>query len=134
MPSKPSSAPMWIAVGLLGFYSACVAFIAYMTWQLTKTMGAADPTPPTLATWLDLLKTGFVLLGGGVTTIVGHYFGGQQGSAALDAANTATKSANAALEAAKATTTRANLLAESLHKANEALAAKGLDLVPPPPP
>jgi len=36
--------------------------------------------------WLDIFKSGFLLLGGGVTTIIGYYFGSRQTTRAFEAA------------------------------------------------
>ncbi len=56
-----------IALSLLG------SFVTLLAGVGAAAIFSEDPTN----SWLDLFKSGFLLLGGGLTTIIGYYFGNQ---------------------------------------------------------
>jgi hypothetical protein len=55
-----------IAYIFLGLYAVTLLFIGIV---------AAIKPPPSDQVWFDLLKSGFLILGGGLTTVIGYYFG-----------------------------------------------------------
>jgi hypothetical protein len=55
-----------IAYIFLGLYAVTLLFIGIV---------AAIKHPPSDQVWFDLLKSGFLILGGGLTTVIGYYFG-----------------------------------------------------------
>jgi uncharacterized membrane protein len=55
-----------IAYIFLGLYGITLLFIGII---------AAIKPLPSGQVWLDLLKSGFLILGGGLTTVIGYYFG-----------------------------------------------------------
>ena len=55
-----------IAFLLIGIYGASLIIIGVVA--------AFKPAPENQA-WVELLKSGFLILGGGLTTVIGYYFG-----------------------------------------------------------
>jgi hypothetical protein len=86
-PEGPRNTPRMLALSLLGLFSLTLgmagAVAAYETSDMKKE-------------WLDLFKSGFLLLGGGVTTVIGYYFGSRE---TRDAAQTAAASVRESLAA-----------------------------------
>jgi hypothetical protein len=67
--NQPESFQLLIAVGQLALFATSLLLAAI----------AAAFSDPTLAEkWLEIFKSGFLLLGGGLTTITGYYFGSRQ--------------------------------------------------------
>lgn len=58
-----------IAYFLLGLYGVALLAIGLVAAYIEGKDGS-DSKP-----WLDLFKSGFLILGGGLTTVIGYYFG-----------------------------------------------------------
>jgi len=57
----------YIAYALLGLYALALVLIGIVA--------ALKDDPQVSQVWFDLFKSGFLILGGGLTTIIGYYFG-----------------------------------------------------------
>lgn len=84
-----------IAYALLASYTLALMLIGIVA--------AFFKTSPNDEVWLDLFKSGFLILGGGLTTIIGYYFGSrgvqeaeQRGAIALQEAQRANEEAERA--------------------------------------
>ena len=84
-----------IAFCLLGLYGLLLVIIGLV---------AAWKPEAEAKAWVDLLKSGFLILGGALTSVIGYYFGSrgtQEAAAIAEAAKRETTEARAALEAEK---------------------------------
>ena len=57
-----------IALLLVGVYATALLFIWIMALVMVLKTGESSQ-------WYDLFKSGFLILGGGLTSIIGYYFG-----------------------------------------------------------
>ena len=71
-----------IAFLLIGIYGVSLAIIGIV---------AALKSSPGDEPWLELFKSGFLILGGGLTTVVGYYFGSRGVQEAQTSADEARK-------------------------------------------
>lgn len=69
-----------IAYGMIGIYGGMLVIIGIV---------AAIKSGEESQMWVELLKSGFLLLGGGLTTIIGYYFGSRGVQEAQDVAEKA---------------------------------------------
>jgi hypothetical protein len=58
-----------IAFALLALYALALLLIGIVA--------AAKKDPESSQIWFDLFKSGFLIMGGGLTTVIGYYFGSQ---------------------------------------------------------
>jgi hypothetical protein len=84
VPEGPKNTSRAIAFFLLVFFGAALGF--------TGGVAAYRPEGDS-KDWLDLFKSGFLLLGGGLTTVIGYYFGSRETARAAEAATEAAASA-----------------------------------------
>ena len=87
-----------IAYILIGLYGVLLAGVGCV---------AAFRTAATNSEWLDLFKSGFLILGGGLTTVLGYYFGSRGTQQAEESAQSARAEARSAMDAARAEEARA---------------------------
>ena len=90
LPEGPiSRTSRHIAYIFLGLYAVTLLFIGIV---------AAIKPPPSDQVWFDLLKSGFLILGGGLTTVIGYYFGNRGIQEAEERVVNAKKEANTVKE------------------------------------
>jgi len=70
-PNKEHSTARYLAYSFVAIYAAILLLIGIVAAIYERSQTSGDHP------WLDLLKSGFLLLGGGLTTIIGYYFGSQ---------------------------------------------------------
>lgn len=92
-----------IAYTLLTLYALALTLIGIV---------AAIKDPPSDQVWFDLFKSGFLILGGGLTTVVGYYFGSRGIQEAEDRVAIALQEANRAKEEAERERSRIKELEE----------------------
>jgi hypothetical protein len=78
-----------IAYVLLGLYGICLIAVA---------VAAFSESPSSNRVWFDLFKSGFLLLGGALTTVIGYYFGSRGTQEAETTAGIALKDRDRARE------------------------------------
>ena len=99
---------------ILGLMLAGISFAALMSFLEWRRNDGADDF------WAELFKTGFLLIGGAFTSIVGYYFG-----------SAGAEEARAQADRAKAEAEKAQLEAKSAHlkEANEISERDGANLI-----
>jgi hypothetical protein len=112
----------YIAYALLASYGAALILIGIVAAFFKE-------SPEEAADWLDLFKSGFLILGGGLTTIIGYYFGSRGAQAAEEGRAQAEQKAQKAKDDAKEVEERALRLVEPLAPQD---VEEGLDLPPQP--
>jgi hypothetical protein len=73
--SASADVPRRIAIILLSAYVGTLVFAGLV---------GAFKTSPADQAWVELFKSGFLLLGGGLTTVIGYYFGAKETQKAVD--------------------------------------------------
>ncbi|UCC53634.1 MAG: hypothetical protein JSV68_06595 [Anaerolineaceae bacterium] len=110
-----------IAYALLISYGASLILIGIVAAFFTKSPEEAED-------WLDLFKSGFLILGGGLTTVIGYYFGSRGAQAAEERSAQAVQEAQMAITEAETERARALDLQEPLAPQD---VEEGLDLPQP---
>lgn len=88
IPEGPTArASKQIGFFLLGLYGVCLVGIL---------IAAILEDPASSGVWFDIFKSGFLLLGGALTTVIGYYFGSSGIREAEASASIALREANAA--------------------------------------
>ncbi len=95
----------YIAFLLLILYSCCLLAVFYAAFNEAPTNGKI---------WFDLFKSGFLILGGALTTIIGYYFGSRGVQEAEASLNVALREAEKAKEKAEEEKRRADALDEEI--------------------
>lgn len=90
-----------IAFILIGIYGVALVIIG---------VTAAVKPAPENQTWVELLKSGFLILGGGLTTVIGYYFG----SRGVQEAQTSAQQARIEAEKAKEETQKLEAVTPTL--------------------